>query len=214
MDSETFSIENKDLIARAESGDEAALAELFAMAKPRLRKIVSVRMSPMLRGRVDPSDVLQEAFLDLNKKLPNFKTKNLSMFVWMRMVAAESVINAHREHVQTQKRNAGREMSLRQKNHGESSICLAGQLMGKYTSVFQNAVRQEIQSKLLAAIDEMSEADREIILMRIFEGLSNQEAAEALELSANGASNRFVRALGRLKSSLEQIPGFSEGIKL
>ena len=67
MDSETFSIENKDLIARAESGDEAALAELFAMAKPRLRKIVSVRMSPMLRGRVDPSDVLQEAFLDLNK---------------------------------------------------------------------------------------------------------------------------------------------------
>lgn len=212
QDSEEFLSINDDLIQRAKSGDEKALAELFGILKPRLHRVISTRMSPMLRGRVDPSDILQEAYLDLAKRLPAFDQKGISMFVWMRMVANESLVNAHRIHVNTQKRGAGREVSLRAQNPCESSICLAGHLMAQHTSVSNVVLRNELQASLMEAIDQINEVDREIILMRIFEGLSNSEAAETLGLSANGASNRFVRAIGRLKSLLESTPGFTDAV--
>ena len=204
------SVEYAQLIERAKSGDEDALADLFGRFKPRLRRVISVRMDQKLRGRLDPSDVLQEAFLDLAKRLPAFSSRDdqMSMFVWMRLVASEKLIQLHRQHVTAKKRSAGREVSIDAAAPDHSSICLAGHLLGHFSSAGNKLIREEMQRVLMSTLESMDEVDREIILMRGFEELSNVEAAEALSISQNAASNRYVRAMTRLKKELEQIPGF------
>lgn len=200
-----------DLVSKAKAGDEIALAELFDRFKARLRRVVEVRMDHRLKGKVDPSDVLQEAFLDLANKLPAYTQRDvgMSMFVWMRLVASEKLIQIHRKHFDVQKRNAGREVSIDAAIPDHSSICLAGHLLGRFSSAGNKLIRQEMKQVLMATLDAMDDIDREIILMRGFEELSNVEAAESLGLSQNGASNRYVRAMTRLKKELELIPGFS-----
>ena len=203
--------DHQDLVSKAKAGDENALARLFDRFKSRLRRVVEVRMDHRLQGRVDPSDVLQEAFLDLARKLPAFnkRAEGISMFVWMRLVASEKLIQIHRNHIDMQKRSAGREVSIDAAIPDHSSICLAGHLLGRFSSAGNKLIRHEMKQVLMATLDAMDDIDREIILMRGFEELSNVEAAESLGLSQNGASNRYVRAMTRLKKELDQIPGFS-----
>ena len=167
-------------------------------------------MDQRLRGRVDPSDVLQEAFIDLAKKLPDYgqNRNDMSIFVWMRLVASERLLNIHRRHLDAQKRDAGRDISINASSPDASSVCLAGHLLGQFSSAGNRAIRAEMQRVLIDTVNSMEEIDREIIMMRGFEELSNTEAAEALGLSPNGASNRYVRAMTRLKKELEAIPGF------
>ena len=199
----------RQLISKAESGSESALAELYAYFKPRLRKVITARMDPALKGRVDPSDVLQDAFLDLQKRLPSIGNKNgMSMFVWMRLVATESLINAHRKHIQTKSRDARREIPFHDTASSSSTNALAGYLLEQFTSAGNRLIRKEMQKALQSALDALGPLDREIIMMRNFEGLSNQEIAESMEMSKTGASNRYVRAMSKLTAELRKIPGF------
>ena len=202
---------NSALEKRVAAGDESALAELFDVYRGRLRKIVDSRMDRRLQGRVDPSDVLQEAFLDLNKRLPAYvrNKDKMSMFVWMRLVAKERVLIAHRKHLNAEKRDARREKPLDMAGRtNASSMFLAEHLLGQFSTAGHKAIRQEMYDALLTALNSMDAIDHEIITMRCFEELTNAEAAEALELSENGASRRFVRAMTRLKQRLTEVSGF------
>jgi RNA polymerase sigma-70 factor (ECF subfamily) len=202
-----------DLIGRALSGDEQALAALFGHYRRRLRQMVRLRLDRRLQGRVDPSDVLQEAYLDVVQQLPSYTKQqdDMSFFLWLRLVTGQRMMRVHREHLGAQMRNAGRDVSL---HHGAlpraTSVSLAAQLMGRFTSASQSAMRAEMQVKLQEAINSMEELDREIIALRHFEELSNKEAAELLGLSKSAASNRYVRALARLQSVLQSMPGFMD----
>ena len=190
-----------ELVDRLRQGDQAALAELFELNRDRLLRMVSIRMDRRLNGRVDEADVLQEAYLTLSQKIDNFaEYPDMSPYVWMRLTVNDRLIALHRKHIQAGKRDARREVSMSQKaNPDESSAEIAATLADSFSSVGGKAARAEVTKMIKATLDCMEEKDREIILMRIFEGMSNAEAAQALGLSPNGASSRFSRAMDRLQ---------------
>jgi RNA polymerase sigma-70 factor (ECF subfamily) len=198
------------LLEQAATGVEGALAELFTHYRKRLRQMVRLRLDHRLSSRVDPSDVLQEAYLDVVRQFPAYQRRpETPFFLWLRLVTGQRLQRVHRRHLGAGMRDAGREVSL---YHGAlpeaSSQSLAAQLLGRITSASQAVVRAEMQAQLQAALNDMVPLDREIIALRHFEELSNAEAAAVLGLSKTATSNRYIRALARLQKALENLPGF------
>jgi RNA polymerase sigma-70 factor, ECF subfamily len=199
-----------DLLRRASAGDEQAMATLFDRYRRRLKQMIRLRLDRRLRGRVDPSDVLQDAFIDLNEQFPAYLARpEMPFFLWLRLVTGQRLMRVHRQHLGAAMRDAGREVSLFKGTFPEaSSVSLAEELFGRFTSASQALVRAERQLQLQTALNGMDEIDREIIALRHFEELTNGEAATVLGLSKAAASNRYVRAMTRLQAILESIPGF------
>jgi RNA polymerase sigma-70 factor (ECF subfamily) len=200
---------NDDLLRRASHGDEAALAALFSHYRKRLRQMVRLRLDRRLQGRVDPSDVLQDAYLDVAEQLPHYlKKPEMSFFLWLRLVTGQRLMRIHRQHLGAALRDAGPEVSLyRGALPQASSVSLAEQLLGRISTPSQAMIRAEIQVQLQSALNGMDPLDREIIALRHFEELSNAEAAQVLNLDPSAASKRYVRALKRLQTILQGIPG-------
>jgi RNA polymerase sigma-70 factor (ECF subfamily) len=202
--------ETDQLGRRAAGGDESALAELFGRYRKRLRQMVRLRLDHRLQGRVDPSDVLQEAYIDLAQRLPAYvrERSELPFYLWVRLVAGERLLRVHRQHLGAAMRDAGREVSLyRGALPQASSVSLAGQLLGRITSPSHALIRAEVQLQLQEALIAMDLIDREAITLRHFEELSNSEAARVMGVSPQAASNRYLRAMTRLHEILKGIPG-------
>src|SRR5690349_20745429 len=178
-----------ELLRRACRGDQQAAGELFSRHRDRLRRMVKLRMDRRLQGRLDPSDVLQEAYLEFSRSLAEYlREPSMPFFLWLRCLTGRKLHALHRKHLGTQVRDAGREVSL---HHGAlpeaSSISLAAQLLGHHTSPSQAAVRAELQIRIQEALNGMGAMDREILALRHFEQLSNGEAAQPLGLSEAAA---------------------------
>jgi RNA polymerase sigma-70 factor (ECF subfamily) len=211
MDTELGSTDQ--LVQRAAAGEEGAMAGLFDRHRDRLRRMVGLRLDRRLQGRVDPSDVLQDAYIDLAGKLEEYASgPKMPFFLWLRLVVGERLIRVHRQHLGAAMRDAGREISL---NAGgmpaASSASLAAQLLGEFTSASRALARLEMQSILQDVLNGMDQIDREVIALRHFEELSNDEVAEVLGLSKGAASKRYVRALLRLKATIGEKPGLADG---
>jgi RNA polymerase sigma-70 factor (ECF subfamily) len=191
------------LLARGRQGDALAMAALFERYRQRLRRMVEIRLDRRLMARVDPSDVLQEAYVEAQRKIGELQTTPLPFFLWLRMKVAHRLIDLHRFHLGAQKRSVTREVSLL---HGPlplaSSASLASQLAGKLTTASNAAMRAEQRLRIQAVLNAMDEIDREVLVLRHFEDLTNAETSQVLGISQNAASNRYVRALRRLKGSL------------
>jgi RNA polymerase sigma-70 factor (ECF subfamily) len=202
------------LLERARSGDSAALGELLARHRDRLRRMVELRLDARLQPRVDPSDVIQEAFLEIAGRLDDYlRDPKLPLFLWLRLVVGEQLINLHRRHLGTRMRDPRREVSLFQDALPQaSSAALAAQLLGKFTSPSQAAVRAERLLRLQEAINSLDAIDREVLALRHFEQLGRAEAAQALGVSEEAAAKRYIRALKRLKDVLAHMPGGLEGL--
>src|SRR5437868_15133939 len=202
--------ETQALIRRIEGGDEHALSELFARCRHRLRRMVKLRLDRRLQGRLDASDVLQEAYLDVAKRAAEYRENpSMPVFLWLRLVTGQRLMALHRKHLGAQMRNAGQEVSLHQGAlPPASSISIAAMLLGRITSPTRAARRAEMQVRLQEVLNSMDPIDREVLTLRHFEELSNGEAAQVLGLTKAAASNRYMRALMRLKESLEGMPGF------
>jgi RNA polymerase sigma-70 factor (ECF subfamily) len=202
--------ETEDLLVRAARGDREALAALWERHRKRLRQMVRLRLDRRLQGRVDPSDVLQEAYIDMAERLPEYvRDRAFNTYLWLRLVTGQRLMQIHRRHLGTAMRDAGREVSLyRGALPQASSISLAAQLLGRFTTASRAAIRAERQLQLQAVLNGMDPMDREILALRHFEELSNGEAADVLGLSKTAANNRYIRALSRLRDLLESIPGF------
>jgi RNA polymerase sigma-70 factor, ECF subfamily len=201
-----------ELIRRAMSGDETALAELFARHESRLKRMVRLRLDRRLQGRLDASDVLQEAYLDLAQELPRYAgNPPMDFFLWLRVVVSQRLMRIHRQHLGTQVRDAARDVSLYSGPFPQaSSVSLASQLLGRFTTVSEAAIRAEAQFRLQETLNQMDEIDREIIALRNFEELTNKEAAAVLGLEPSAASKRYIRALTRLQNSIGNIPGLAD----
>jgi len=200
--------ELRTLLERAAERDTAAVGELFELYRERLRRMVHLRMDRRLQGRLDASDVLQEAFLEYARSLPDYAKKpEAPFYLWLRCLAERKLHALHRRHLGTDMRDAGREVSLLQGAAPEaSSVMLAAQLLGKLTAPTQALLRAELQAQVQKALDEMEPIDREVLALRHYEQLNNREAAELLGLSEAAASIRFIRALRRLKGLLARVP--------
>jgi RNA polymerase sigma-70 factor (ECF subfamily) len=208
--------ENEQLelsIRRAAAGDRAALGAVFEAYRDRLRHAVQLRLDRRLQGRVDASDVLQEAYVDVANRLREYSSEQWpSLYLWLRLIVHQRLLHIHRRHLQTGKRNANLEVSLYRGAMPEpNTASLAEILIGRMTSVSQKAIRAEIQLKLQEMLNAMEPMDREILVLRHFEELSNKEVAQLLEISKTAASNRYVRALRRLKDALASIPDLIDG---
>lgn len=196
-------------LERISEGDQDALADIFSRYRARLRKMVRMRMDTRLQGRVDPSDVLQEAFIDISRRAPEqSKRADMPFFLWLRMITYQKLLEVHRRHLSTQRRDATRDVSIYHDRSGLNSRLLASQLLGQLTSASQMATRAEQQLMLEEVLNQMDPNDREILTLRHFEELTNGEVAQVLSLSKTAASNRYVRAVMRLKERLSEVPGF------
>jgi RNA polymerase sigma-70 factor (ECF subfamily) len=196
------------LLRRAKGGDKGALAELFAIHRDRLGRMVRLRLDRRLSGRVDPSDVLQEAYLDVARRFAEYAADTRVPFaLWVRSLVGQRLIDFHRHHLGAKMRSAGQEISLyRGALPQVSSESLAGQLLGRLTSPTQASVRAELQLRLQDALNAMEPLDREVIVLRHFEDLNNAETAEVLGIQPSATSKRYIRAIRRLKSILDVFP--------
>lgn len=203
------------LLERAGRGCPEAAGELFMRHRDRLRRMVRIRLDHRLQGRLDPSDVLQEAYMEFSRSLADYlRNPSLPFFLWLRYLTGMKLQALHRKHLGVKARDARREVSL----HGgmlpqASSISLAAQLLGQYTTPSQAAVRAELQLRIQDALNAMDAIDREVLTLRHFEQLTNGETAQLLGLSETAASNRFVRALRRLKEILLDTPGLADSVR-
>ena len=195
-----------ELAGRVVRGDRAALAELFGGFYPRLWRIVQFRLHPKLRGRFDADDVLQEAWLRAERRIGSFLVEaNQSCFIWFRMIVTQALIDLHRRHLGTEKRDATRECSLQGRWSAESTASsLAFALSGHMPSPSSEAAKAEQALQLDDALTGLSELDREVLVLRHFEELTNGETALVLEISEQAASARYVRALERLKQVMNR----------
>jgi RNA polymerase sigma-70 factor (ECF subfamily) len=203
---------DRDGVERLRAGDRQALAGLFSRHHDRLWRMVSFRLDPRLRGRVDPEDVLQEAYLAAEQRLEHCRGETTeAQFIWLRLIVLQTMVDVYRRHVDAQMRDAGREVAIGGGGGSQTTATsMTLQLAGSLTSPSQAAVRAETYRILEQAIDGMDPIDREVLALRHFEELSNAEVAEALGIQVKAASIRYVRAVRRLKEILTQVSGLSD----
>lgn len=191
--------EVEQLLADAGSGRADAVGGLIARHQELIRQTVEFRMDRLLRARVDPADVAQEASLRIAGRLPDFLARRPMPFhLWARRTAQEALIDVRRKHVEAGCRAAGAEVPL----PDQSSFQLANRLAasgGAASQLVRAAEAAELVRRAIAALDE---PDREVVLLRNYEGLSNADAAALLGLDASAASKRYARALLRLRDHL------------
>src|SRR5438034_6152770 len=201
-----------DLVQRAAGGDDAACHELFMRYRPRLKRMVHLRLSRRLQGRIDDSDVLQEAYLEVSRKLAEYAADpKLPFYLWLRHMTGLKLAEIHRRHLGTQLRDADREVTLHRGGLPEAdSMSLAAHLLGQLTTPSQAAIKAETRLIVQDALNNMDPTDREVLALKHFEQLSTSEIAEVLGMSKAGAGSRYLRAIKRLKEILSQIPGFME----
>src|SRR5215813_3626843 len=203
------SSETNRLLQQAARGDPGRFGALLAEHRPRLRRMVALRLDPRLAGRIDPSDVIQETYLDAVARLAEYLQKpTMPFFLWLRFLAGQKLVTLHRHHLGRQMRDAGREVALYRGGLPETtSAALAAQLLGHEARPSEAAVRAELKIRLQEALNTMDPLDREILALRHFEQLSLEETAQVLGLTESGACRRHLRALKRLKEILSSLPG-------
>jgi RNA polymerase sigma-70 factor (ECF subfamily) len=208
------SSETDKLLESLATGDREVWGDLLARHRQRLRSMVALRLDPRLQGRIDPSDVIQEAFLTASVQLDEYlKKPSMPFFLWLRAITGQKMLALHRHHLGKKIRDAGREVALYNRAIPEaSSAALAAQLLGHETRPSQAAMRAELETRVHEALGAMDPIDREVLVLRHFEQLSNTEVAHVLEIRESAASKRYIRALRRLKEVLKEIPGGIEGL--
>jgi RNA polymerase sigma-70 factor (ECF subfamily) len=199
--------DTEELIERARDGDGAARQQLLVRHRDRLKHMVQVRLDRRLAARVDPSDVVQDALTDAASQLSDYlRERPVAFYPWLRRLAWEHLVRLHQRHLHAHRRSVLREEQLALPD--ESALELARRLLGSGTSPSGRLVRKEVRRRVQDALEQLSERDREILVLRYLEGLTTREAAAVLGITEGAAKVRHLRALERLRGLLG--PGFGE----
>ncbi|MGP0062892.1 MAG: sigma-70 family RNA polymerase sigma factor [Isosphaeraceae bacterium] len=209
------SSETHRILQQAARGDGQVLGTLLARHRDRLRRMVALRMDRRLQGRIDPSDVIQEAYMEASARLAEYlRNPSMPFFLWLRFLAGQKLLTLHRHHLGVRMRDASQQVAL---DHGPlpeaSSAALAAQLLGHEDRPSEAAIRAEMKVRVQQALDSMEPLDREVLALRHFEQLSRAEIALLLTVSEAAAGKRYIRALERLKQILGRSPGGLEGLR-
>lgn len=195
----TDSAETRELLMRISSGQREAFDELFDRHRDDLRRAVQLRLDRRLRARLDASDIVQESQLQAYRRLDDYLHRRPMPFsLWLRKTAQEQVANHRRTHLDAARRSVHREQPL----PDESSLMIARPLIARSSSPSRHVARREYQRLVAEAVNELAELDREILLMRNVEGLSQRAIAQVLELSHDAVRKRYGRALVKLQRLL------------
>jgi len=196
------------LLDDARGGAPGAVDKLLGEFREPLRRVIDLRLDPAIARRVDASDIVQDVLLEANQRLVEYlKKPDMPFHLWLRHLAQDRIIDTHRRHRVAQRRSVDREQPIaRPAWTDESSVSLVAHLIDTERTPTSEAIQQELLRRLTDAIDQLAEDDREVVLMRHHEGLSNQDVAKALDLTEAAASMRYLRALRRLKDVLVPNP--------
>ena len=194
------------LLEGARNGDAASRNELLSRYQKRLIRMVEFRISPALARRVDAADIVQDALLAAARRLEEyFNNSNMDFYVWLRWLTKDRLTDAQRQHFGAARRDANREVHADSVLSRHSALQLADVLAGHLTSPSRAAAREEQKAAIQAGLNSMDEQDREILILRHFEQLSLEEAAQCLSISKSGANKRHLKALRELKRRLGKL---------
>ena len=208
------------LFNRAAGGDMDAWGALLARHQKRLLGVVSFRLDPRLRGRIDAADVMQEAYIAATARRAEFFQQSAQpLFLWLRWMVWNTLLELHRHHLGAQMRDARREMHFGclpdwAGRHDDTRAALVEQLTGGATGPATAAGRAEVKARLNEALEQMDPIDREVIALRHYEQLTSAEAAQVLGIQESAASKRYLRAVERLREILSDMPGGLTGLRL
>ena len=194
------------LLASARDGDAEAVNRLLEKHRAPIRRLIELRLDRKVQRRVDVSDVVQDVMIEASGRLDKYLADPAMAFhLWLRQIAWDRIIDTYRRHRVSAKRNMDREQPMASPaGPDQSTMELAVQLCDPGLTPAAAATQREIAVKVEQAIEKMNDQDREIILMRHYEHLSNLEIAEVLGLNPPAASMRYLRALRRLREMLQE----------
>ncbi len=193
-----------DLLDGARRGEPGAVDRLLGQFRDPLRRVIDLRLDPAVARRVDASDIVQDVLIEANQRLTDYlKKPDMPFHLWLRHLAQDRIIDTHRRHRLAQRRSVDREQPIaRPAWADESSVSLVAHLIDTERTPTSEAIRHELERRLATAVNKLGDDDREVILMRHHEALSNQEVAKSLGLTEAAASMRYLRALRRLRTVL------------
>jgi RNA polymerase sigma-70 factor (ECF subfamily) len=194
-----------ELLDRAARGDDTARDDLLDLHRDRLRRMVRVYLDRRVAARVDPSDVIQEALTDAARKLPDYlRGRPIPFYPWLRRIAWERLVKAHRQHLGADCRSViHEEAGLPLPD--ESAFDLASRLAAPGTSPSHHVAREELRERVRCALEHLGPHDREVLVMRYLEQMSNREIAAALAITEGAVKVRHLRALERLRTLLIDV---------
>ncbi len=195
----------QELLADARKGDDSAVNQLLDRHRDSVKQLVRMRLDHKIQRRVDVSDVVQDVFVEANRRLQTYLANPVMPFhLWLRQIARDRIIDAHRRHRVSARRSVDREQAMvALRGYDQSSVQLMAMLGDQRLTPAAQAVQAEMARKVEQAITQLDDRDSEIVVMRHYEHLSNQEIAHLLDLSEPAASMRYLRAVRRLKAALQ-----------
>ena len=200
----TGRFESHDELDQLRSRGGEAVAELFDRYRHKLLRMITLRLDARILGKVDGEDVLQDAFVVASRRIQDYLDQpSVPFFVWLRQITSQILIDTHRRYLGAKMRDVSQEVALyRVGSAGTSSALLVAQLADSLTTPSQFAVREETVLEMRAALETLEEIDREVLVLRHLEELSNIEVAEILGIDKFAASKRYLRALKRLRTAM------------
>jgi RNA polymerase sigma-70 factor, ECF subfamily len=195
--------ETDALLVLAGRGDDQARQRLLERHRSRLKRMVAVRMDGRLAARLDPSDVVQEALVDAARDLPDYaRNQTMAFYPWLRQLAWDRLVRMHREHINTQRRSVNREEARVLPLPEKSALDLARRLVSSSTSPSGHLIREELRERVRSTLERMAPRDREVLVLRYLEMLTNAEVADVLGISEGAVKVRHFRALERFRGLL------------
>ena len=202
LDSTDYDLD--ELIATSRTGNTADVASFFERYRPRLLRMIEVRLNAQLRGRVDPSDIVQDAYAEAARVLDEFLDQRpMPVYLWLRRLAGQKLIEAYRKHLVSEKRSVRKEADVAGLPNVNSES-LAFEFAGQNLTPSHAYSQKELREKLHHALDQLSVDDREILTLRHFEHLNGVETAHVLGITHDAVKKRYIRALGRLRKLIPE----------
>lgn len=181
------------------------VADVFSDYQERLQRLVRFRLDARLSTRIEIDDVLQEAYIEIQRRIDDFlAAPNVPFFVWIRQITIQTMIDIQRRHLGAKMRDVKREVNFHRGSVGQTnSFSIAAHLIGNLTSPSQAFARQEKIDNVRTALESMEPMDQEVLVLRHLEELTNAEVANVLQIDKSAASKRYIRALERLRKVVE-----------
>ncbi len=192
------------------------IGKLLSEHRDRLKRLIRCRMDRRLQGRIDPSDVVQDACIEAAKRYDEYqRNARMPFYLWLRFLTVQQLMIVHRQHLGAKMRSVEREVSLQGGETPSLNVALLANVMsGNFTSPSSAVARKELQARLIAALDALDPKDREILTLRHFEQLNTVESAQVLGISEGLASTRYGRAVRKLLAVLKELFGSESEFRL
>lgn len=200
------SLKTTELLDQVRAGDSDAINRLIDRHRESVHRLVQMRLDQKIKQRVDVSDVVQDVMIEASRRLKDYLANPVMTFhLWLRQIARDRMIDAHRRHRGSARRSVDKEQTLAvPTGWDQSAVDLVMQIKDDQLTPVASALQKEMAMRVEQSIGRLPDQDAEILIMRHYEQLTNQEVAELLNLTEPAASMRYLRAVRKLKEAMKE----------